>query len=320
MGNIGVFIELKDGAIKKTNFELLTLAQQANRDVSAVIFASDVQPFQAALQEYGVKEIIQVTGLTDLNYNADIFANSLHQLIKAHDFADFLGANSAMGKDLLPRIAAKFESAIAVDCTAIDLNESTATRPMYAGKVIAEVKLTGEPRFYSLRPNVISAETVAGAPAPEIKLFNAVEETPLLKVKEVVQSISQKIELTEAEVIIAGGRGMKSKENFAILEDLAQVLNAAVAASRAAVDAEYATLDIQVGQTGKTVNPKLYIACGISGAIQHLAGMKTSKTIVAINKDPEAPIFQMADYGIVGDLFEIVPLLKDELVKQISQK
>jgi electron transfer flavoprotein alpha subunit len=231
---------------------------------------------------------------------------------------DFIACHSAQGKDLIPRLAAKLKAPLVSDCIAVDLSCGRAKKPVFAGKAWCEYQMTGTPRLYTIRPNVIPVETAAAA-APTAVTAAAPAAVPVrTRILEVVRSgDGQKIDLTEAEIIVSGGRAMKAKENFAVLHDLAGVLHAAVGASRAAVDAGFATTDMQVGQTGKVVNPKLYIACGISGAIQHFVGMKTAKVIVAINKDPEAPIFKKADYGIVGDLFQIVPLLKEELKKTL---
>jgi electron transfer flavoprotein alpha subunit len=201
----------------------------------------------------------------------------------------------------------------------VDLDSRKAVKPVYSGKLLAEYQIDAGTALFTVRPNVIAVETAdAAAAVPEIKTVALDNGELQTKIVSVQKSASQKIDLTEAEIIVSGGRAMKNKENFAVLEDLAGVLNAGVGASRAAVDAGFASADMQVGQTGKVVNPKLYIACGISGAIQHFVGMKTSKIIVAVNKDPEAPIFKKADYGIVGDLFTVVPLLKEEFKKVLS--
>jgi electron transfer flavoprotein alpha subunit len=230
----------------------------------------------------------------------------------------FCGIFSARGRDLFPRLAAKTQAGLVNDCLAVDLDNRRAVKPVYSGKLLAEYQVEGEKALFTIRPNVIPVEAAASAGVPEIRSV-AMDSGDLgTRIVEVIKSESQKIDLTEADVIVSGGRAMKAKENFAILEGLAQVLKAGVGASRAAVDAGFASSDMQVGQTGKVVNPKLYIACGISGAIQHFVGMKTSKVIVAINKDPEAPIFKKADYGIVGDLFNVVPLLKQELQKTLG--
>jgi electron transfer flavoprotein alpha subunit len=315
MANIGIYIELKKGGFKKANRELLTLAGKGGHSVHAVIFCSDVQPYLAELR--GVHTVIQVTG-ADLSYQPDRYARTLAAVIAEFKLDVFCGTFSAQGKDLFPRLAAKAKAGLVNDCLAVDLEKRTAVKPVYSGKLLAEYQIEGEKALFTIRPNVIAVEPPAAGGAPQLKgVVLDSGETPT-RIVEVIQSASQKIDLTEAEIIVSGGRAMKARENFSLLEDLAKVLKAGVGASRAAVDAGFATSDMQVGQTGKVVNPKLYIACGISGAIQHFVGMKTSKVIVAVNKDPEAPIFKKADYGIVGDLFTIVPLLKEEIKKALG--
>ena len=314
MANIGIYIELKDGVFKKSNREVLSLARKSGQNVHAVIFGADLQPYLPELR--GIQTVIQVQG-DDLSYQPDRYAQTLADIIAEFKLTAFCGVFSAQGKDLFPRLAAKAKASLVNDCLAVDLANRKASKPVYSGKLLAEYQVVDEKALFTIRPNVIAVEESGSAVQPEIKPFKLSSSAVKTKIAQVVKSTAKKIDLTEAEVIVSGGRGMKNKENFAILEDLAAVLKAGVGASRAAVDAEYASSDMQVGQTGKVVNPKLYIACGISGAIQHFVGMKTSKIIVAINKDPEAPIFKKADYGIIGDLFVIVPLLKDELKKML---
>ncbi len=312
MANIGLYIELKDGVFKKSNRELLSLAGKSGQNVHAVIFCADLQPYLPELQ--GVQTVIQVQG-ADLAYQPDRYAQTLADIIAEFKLDVFCGIFSAQGKDLFPRLAAKAKASLVNDCLAVDVAARKAVKPVYSGKLLAEYQVNDERALFTIRPNVIAVEGTPSAAQPHVKTF-AMNAGPLgTRIVQVLKSTAKKIDLTEAEAIVSGGRAMKNKENFAILEDLAACLKAGVGASRAAVDAEYASADMQVGQTGKVVNPKLYIACGISGAIQHFVGMKTSKIIVAINKDPEAPIFKKADYGIVGDLFVIVPLLKEELTK-----
>ncbi len=312
MANIGLYIELKEGVFKKSNRELLSLARKSGQNVHAVIFCTDLQPYLPELR--GIQTVIQVQG-ADLTYQPDRYAQTLAAIISAFKLTAFCGIFSARGKDLFPRLAAKAKASLVNDCLAVDLGARKAVKPVYSGKLLAEYQVDDETALFTIRPNVIAVEESAADAQPEIKSFQLDAAAEKTKIAQVVKSTAKKVDLTEAEAIVSGGRAMKNKENFAILEDLAAVLKAGVGASRAAVDAEYASADMQVGQTGKVVNPKLYIACGISGAIQHFVGMKTSKIIVAINKDPEAPIFKKADYGIVGDLFVIVPMLKDELKK-----
>jgi electron transfer flavoprotein alpha subunit len=312
MANIGLYIELKEGTFKKSNRELLTLARKSGQQVHAVLFCPDLQPYMEELR--GIQTVIQVKG-DDLTYQPDRYAQTLADIIAEFKLAVFCGIFSAQGKDLFPRLAAKAKASLVNDCLAVDLNNRRAVKPVYSGKLLAEYQNNDERAMFTIRPNVIAMEEIPAANPPEVKSYQINAGPVKTTIMRVVKSTAKKIDLNEAEAIVSGGRAMKNKENFAILEDLAAVLKAGVGASRAAVDAEYASADMQVGQTGKVVNPKLYIACGISGAIQHFVGMKTSKIIVAINKDPEAPIFKKADYGIVGDLFVIAPLLKEELKK-----
>jgi electron transfer flavoprotein alpha subunit len=249
-------------------------------------------------------------------YSTEGYANALHAYLSAKSPAAIITGATSQGKDFLPRLAAQFKVGMAADCTGLKVSgdKVTARRPVYAGKVTKQVEFLKGPAILSVRPNVFAVNTTAKKTANVEKAAANVGNIRA-KIVEVMAAASKKVELTEADIIISGGRSLKSADNFKILADCAAVVGAAVGASRAAVDAGYAGHDMQVGQTGKTVSPKLYIACGISGAIQHLAGMRTSKVIVAINKDPEAPIFQKADYGVVGDLFEVVPLLTEELKK-----
>jgi len=315
MANIGLYIELKDGAFKKSNRELLSLAAKGGHNVHAVVFCQEAQPFMEELR--GVGTVIQVKG-ADLSYQPDRYARALAAVILEFKLDVFCGICSAQGKDLFPRLAAKTGAGLVNDCLAVDLENRRAVKPVYSGKLLAEYQVDGDKALFTIRPNVIAVEAAANSGAPVLKTV-AMDSGDLgTHIVEVMRSGSQKIDLTEAEIIVSGGRAMKSKENFTLLAELADVLNAGLGASRAAVDAGFATSDMQVGQTGKVVNPKLYIACGISGAIQHFVGMKTSKVIVAINKDPEASIFKKADYGIVDDLFAVVPLLKDEFKKTLG--
>ena len=252
-------------------------------------------------------------------YQAEAFAGTLADAFKAGGYTILAGAASSLVKDLFPTLAARLDAGLAVDCTALEVKgaDVRAKRPMLAGKYFAWAKFKAPPAIISVRPNVLGVGAGGGAAAAIESL--APKTDAKAKTTSVVGGAGGKVDLGEAERIVSGGRAMKTAENFKILRELADVIGAAVGASRAAVDSGLAPHTMQVGQTGKTVNPNLYIACGISGAIQHLAGMKTSKVIVAINTDPEAPIFQRADYGVVGDLFAVVPALTAEFKKLLAQ-
>ena len=311
----GVWIvaELRDGAYRKVSFEIASaarkLADQLGEEVCAVVCGSGVEGKAAELGKYGVDKAYVADNPALEPYTTDAHAAAVAKIVKEKDPAILFLAASVQGKDLSSRLAGKLATGLATDCTAlrIDGGKLVATRPMYAGKCFGEIMTSSFPQMATLRPNVFAIVESAKAGAVE-KYDPALDPAQLkTKVADFQKDVSGKIELTEANIIVSGGRGMKGPENFNILEDLAKVLGAAVGASRAAVDAGWRVQTDQVGQTGKTVSPNLYIACGISGAIQHLAGMSSSKFIVAVNKDPEAPIFQRADYGIVDDLFKVVP-------------
>jgi electron transfer flavoprotein alpha subunit len=257
------------------------------------------------------------------HYSASSYSQALHALVEEEKPEVILFSATSMGKDLPPRLAAKLGVSLASDCTVTSIKDGKleVTRPIFAGKALATVRLTSSPQIASLRPNVFSV-LKDGAKGGEVVKKEAVipEDQIKGKVEETLKEEGAEMDVTEADVVISGGRGMKGPENFALLRELTSIVpHSAVGASRSAVDAEWIDHQHQVGQTGKTVSPNLYMAFGISGAIQHLAGMSSSKFIVAVNKDPEASIFKVADFGIVGDLFQVIPLLKEELKKTLSE-
>lgn len=317
-----IYAEHKDGKVKKVTHELIAEAARAGAEPIVFLAGVGVEPLAKDLSAMGAKRVLLVQGDAVKFYSNEAYGKLFVDAVKSVSPQFILMGATAQGKDLAPRVAALLNVGVASDCTKVKIegDKLKCTRPIYGGKAVADVEFTGNgPYFATVRPNACSIGAMQdGATA-------AVTSLPLdigaLKsaVKDIVRGASAKLDVTEANIVVSGGRAMKSSENFALLEKLSEVLpNSAVGASRAAVDAGYRTHSYQVGQTGKVVSPTLYIACGISGAIQHLAGMRTSKVIVAINKDPEAPIFQLADYGIVGDLFEVVPLLTDEFKKALS--
>jgi len=329
--DVWVVAEHKDGKLKKVSLELLgvgkKLAQKTGGSLSALLVGHQIENLAAELGGYGAQKIFVCESEALASYSNEGYTKAIADLAKAHDPAVLLGGATALGKDLLPRVAARLQTGLASDCTGLDINDEgilVAERPMFAGKVMVDtVTPQARPQMAALRPNVLPVPEKGEEKAEVEKIAIRINPGDLRAViKEVVKSAGEKIDLTEASVIVAGGRGMASKENFKILEELAAAFGegAAVGASRSAVDSDFVSHDIQVGQTGKVVNPNLYIACGISGSIQHLAGMRTSKFIVAVNKDPEAPIFQVADYGIVDDLFKVVPLLTEEVKKLKAQE
>jgi electron transfer flavoprotein alpha subunit len=325
--SLWVIAEQKEKKTKKVTLELLSLCkkfkEKSGEEISAILLGYNIENLPPELGYYGADRVFLCDDEILKDYSNEAYSKVIAELVKEHNPEILLGGATAQGKDLLPRVAAKLGTGLASDCIDIDLDENkklVCLRPMYAGKVRVKVTIPNSlPQMASLRPNVLQVSSPDHTKKPEITKVkpNVTKDDIRATLKEIVKEAGQKIDLTEANVIVSGGRAMKDKENFKILVELAKALGegTAVGASRAAVDSGYAPHDIQVGQTGKVVNPSLYIACGISGAIQHLAGMVTSKCIVAINKDPEAPIFQNADYGIVGDLFKIVPILTEAVKK-----
>lgn len=308
-----VFCELKDGQIRKPSAEALSegrrLADASGKQLGA-LFAGASCAGSAEAAKYGADVILAAEGASLASYSSDAFAQLVADAVKAKGATVLLAAATAMGKDVAPRAAARMGAGYASDVTGLALVDGKlqAVRPVYAGKAFATTTFTSAVQVATTRPNVFALAEKAGAGAAEALAAPAGSFKSI--VKEILAKAGGKVDLTEANVIVSGGRGMKDGANFKILEELADALGGVVGASRAAVDAGWGLPhSMQVGQTGKVVSPTLYIACGISGAIQHIAGMSGSKFIVAINKDPEAPIFKLASYGIVGDLFEVVPEL-----------
>jgi len=327
--DILVIAEYKDSAIRRVTLEALSVAQQLLNGQSGSI--------HCYLSASEINETVQQTGQQFLQYGAtDVhLATSRHvlddvpqlqQLITQLQPTYIVSGHTAYGRELAPRLAASLGTAYIADVTAIQCSDRiTFTRPIYAGKAFETRSFSGQaPYIVTIRPNnhpIVNGSATGSEIAEATHNIESninilpIPDAPLRAiVKDVVRKVKGGIELTEADIIVAGGRGVRGSEGFQLLQQLADELGGAVGASRAACDAGYCDYSLQIGQTGKIVTPQLYIACGISGAIQHLAGMSQSRTIIAINKDPEAPIFSVADYGIVGDLFQIVPLLRDELL------
>ena len=320
------FAEQRDNKFKKPAFEVVqaarTVADQTGGEVVAVVVGSGVRSIAPELGGYGAHKVVVVEDARLALYSSTAYATIVAGVAKTQDANVVLLPATAMGKDLAPRIAVKLDAGLAADCTAlkVDQGDILATRPVYAGKALTEVRVKSPVKVFSLRPNVFTAGTSSGGTVPV-----EVVEVPLTErdfrsiVKEVKQS-SAKLDVAEADIIVTGGRGLKGPENFAMIEELAATLGGAVGASRAVVDAGWRPHDEQVGQTGKTVSPSLYVAVAVSGAIQHLAGMSSSKYIVAVNRDKDAPIFQVASYGIVADAFEIIPALTAEVKKLLGKQ
>ncbi len=321
MSNILVFVEQRGGKIHPASFQLLAagavLAEKTGGQLEACVVGKDVALLTDRIAAHGAKKIYTVDDAELEHYRAMPYAAALTAVLDEAKPKTLLVPTTFMGRDLAGRVAARKRAAIAVDCVALDFDGDTlvATKTMYAGKMTAKFRLAGERlQVVTVRSNAFAAgEPVAGATAEVQSVSLSLSDADKrLIVKEVLATGSGVKDVTEGEIVVSGGRALKSEENFKIIYELAEVLDGAVGASRAACDAGYQPHSRQVGLTGKVVTPKLYIACGIDGAIQHLAGMRGSKVIVAINTKKEAPIFKVATYGCVVDLFTLVPLLTEE--------
>lgn len=320
--NVWVYIETDEGKAKPVGYELLNpgrmMADKLGEELIAVILGENVAEVAKTAVSYGADKAIVVEGAEYKNYNTDAATFAMVELIRKYDPSIVLYGATNNGRDLGPRVACTLKTGLTADCTGLDIEDGLlmSTRPTFGGNLMATIACPDtRPQMSTVRPGVFkrpaqNCETPVNVINEDIHMNPADIRVKLVdRVKEVAEAVN----LEEAEVIVAGGRGLKTAENFKLIEELAQVMGGTVGASRAAVDAGWIPHAHQVGQTGKTVSPKIYVAVGISGAIQHLAGMSASDTIIAINKDAAAPIFEAADYGIVGDLFEVVPALINEL-------
>jgi len=325
MASILVFAESRDGKLKKVARECLSegrrLASASGGGAHALLIGGDVAGLAGQLAALGADSVLTASDPRLALYAPGAYVRAAEAAVRSANPDVVLIPASAMGRDLAARLAVRLDAGVAADCVSVriaDGGKVTATRPVYSGKALATVAFQGSgPAILTLRPNVFPASLAPtpGKAEPRTLAVAFEEKDFAAKTIEVKLPEGAELDVAEADIVVSGGRAMKGPENFSLIRQLAHSLGGAVGASRAAVDAGWIDHAYQVGQTGKVVSPKLYIACGISGAIQHLAGMSTSKIIVAINKDPEAPIFKIADYGIVGDLYTLIPALVQEIAK-----
>jgi electron transfer flavoprotein alpha subunit len=319
--NVLVYCEQKGGEFKSIAFECLTagrkIASASGGHCVALVAAPPGGADPGTLTGHGAESVLSVENDGLSEYAPELLSAALEAAVQEADAGVvFMGATPT-GKDLAPRLAARLGVTVAADCTDASWADGklTVKRPIYAGKAFLTIRITSTPAVATIRPKAFTPEAAGEGSGAEVKSLSlpVADDAKKYRVKGVEQVEGARVELTEADMIVSGGRGMKDPGNFSLIEDLADALGAAVGASRAVVDAGWRPHSEQVGQTGKVVSPLLYIACGISGAIQHLAGMRTSRVIVAVNKDPEAPIFKVADYGIVGDALEVLPVLTEKV-------
>ena len=314
MAGILVFVEQRKSEIRKASLQALSEAKRQGGAVSAVLPGSGIGEAAAGLGAWGADKIYVADDPNLELYSSDGYAEVVVKAVEQAQPSAIFFAGTAMGRDLAPTVAARLGVGAIPDAVGLALDGETFSvhRPVYSGKAVATVDTASNtPQVISLRPNVFAAEEAGGA--GEVVALDGLSLSIRAVVRELLEAEGGELDVAEADVIVSGGRGIKGPENFALIKSLADALGGAVGASRAAVDAGWIEHSHQVGQTGKVVSPSLYVAAGISGAIQHLAGMSSSKVIVAINKDPDAPIFKIADYGIVGDLFDVIPPMVDAI-------
>lgn len=325
--NVWVFIETEHGKVKNVGLELLNqgkiLADANNEKIIGVVIGKDMNDVVKTVISYGADEVILVEGEEYKDYTTDGYSNVMTKLVKKYKPSVILIGATINGRDLGPRVACRLQTGLTADCTGLDIDEVSRsiawTRPAFGGNLMATILCSDtRPQIGTVRPGVfkkINPDDAKTANVIREEIRTPAEEIRTKLIDFIKIAGEEGVKLEEAEIIVSGGRGLGKPENFSIIKELAEVLGAAVGSSRAAVDAGWISPLQQVGQTGKTVGPKIYIACGISGAVQHLAGMSSSDMIIAINKDPDAAIFNIADYAIVGDLFEVVPALTEEIRK-----
>jgi electron transfer flavoprotein alpha subunit len=319
MGNVLVVAEIKDGVLKKISKEITSagkkIAEAIGTQVEVLLIGEGVEKFASELAAVGADKVLVAQAS---EFHPEAYANIIATIAKEKASSVILMPHTGQGKDYSPRVAIKLKAGIVADAVgiSIDAGKVIAKKPIYSGKAYANIKVNTPIQVFTVRPN--SQEIIEKAGSGTVEQVNVSAGEVKTKIVSTNLSGGAKIQLTEASIIVSGGRGMKGPENFAILQELCDTIGAALGASRAAVDAGWIPHSHQVGQTGKTVSPNCYIACGISGSIQHMAGMGSSKYIVAINKDPDAPIFKVATFGIVADLFEVVPAVTKEFKKVLG--
>jgi electron transfer flavoprotein alpha subunit len=319
------FAEQRNNKFKKSAFEVVraarTIADQTGGEVIALVIGDQVQTIAGELGGYGARRVLAVQQPNLEKYSSTAYSKVIAEVAKKEQATIVLLPATAMGKDCAPRVAVKLDAGIGSECIALKVEGENiiATRPVYGGKALTDIKINSTVKVFTLRPNVFPTGMSSGTPASVEVVDIPLTDSDFTSLAVETTQASGKLDVAEADIIVSGGRGLKAAENFKMIEELASAIGGAVGASRAVVDAGWRPHSEQVGQTGKTVSPSLYVAVAISGAIQHLTGMSSSKYIVAINKDKDAPIFQSADYGIVADAFEIVPALTQEIKKLLGK-